>query len=261
MSTLAQLQRDFQQHILGERRDGFAERSVIASAAANSDVRVNVYTYAYRARLIEVLGNDFHGLRTMLGDEAFDQLGHAYVDAIRSKHFNVRWYGQHLAEFLQRNEPWSSEPALAEMALLEWTIGLSFDAPDQPPVDAAALESIAPEAWPQIGLKLHPSVQRLSLRFNTGIIRRAVDRAEALPAVAALESSESWIVSRRDTAVRYRVAADDESAALHAFSEGAVLAEVCSILCDWHAEDAVPMRAASLLKQWLYDHWVAELRF
>jgi hypothetical protein len=259
VNELAQLQLDFQQHVLGERRDGFASRSVVASAVADSAARVNVYTHAYAARLAEVLGNDFHGLRLLVGDEAFGRLAHAYIEATRSQHYNVRWYGQHLADFLKQNEPWSREPALAEMASLEWSIGLSFDAPDQPSIDVAALESIAPEQWPQLGLKLHPSVQTLSMQFNTGIIRRAVDRELALPAVAELAAPETWIVSRRDTAVRYRVAPADESAALQSFVDGAALAEVCALLCDWHAEDQVAMRAASLLKQWLYDQWVVQL--
>lgn len=259
MSALAGLQRDFQQHVLGERRDGFDSRSVVSSAVADGAMRVNVYTYAYRARLVEVLGNDFHGLRAMLGAEAFAQMGHAYVESIRSNHYNVRWYGQHLSRFLSDNLPWSNTPAIAEMANLEWTMGTSFDAPDESFLDAGALETLLPEQWPGLRLRLHPSVQLLALEFNTGAIRRAIDRDESIPPSERLAVPETWIVSRRDTAVRYRLAEVDEVAALKVFDESGSLAQVCAILCDWHAEDAVAMRAASLLKQWIYDQWVAEL--
>lgn len=258
MSALAGLQRDFQAYVLSRRDNLKLVRSVVATSAADAPTRLQVYAYAYRARLAEVLGNDFPGLRALTGAEDFAQLADAYVSATPSNHYNVRWYGKRFAEFIRTTSPWRDTPALAEMAQFEWTFGLSFDAADEAPVQASALETLAPEHWPHLRLRLHGAVHRLSLHWNVGALRRALDREETLPALVEFGEAQTWVVSRRDTAVRYRLALPDEAAALDAVASGATFADVCEILCEWHAEDGVAMHAATLLKQWIHDQWVTE---
>lgn len=259
MNALAGLQQDFQAYVLSRRDDVKLVRSVVATSAADAPARLGVYAYAYRARLIEVLSNDFPGLRALAGED-FAPLADAYVGATPSTHYNVRWYGERFAQFIRTTSPWSDTPALAEMAQFEWTFGLSFDAADEAPVQSSALETLAPEQWPHLRLRLHGAVHRLRLHWNVGALRRAVDREESLPAVVEFDAAQTWVVSRRDTVVHYRRAEPDEAAALDAVESDATFAEVCEILCEWHAEDSVAMHAATLLKQWIHDQWVTEFR-
>ncbi|MDR3386549.1 MAG: DNA-binding domain-containing protein [Rudaea sp.] len=259
MSALASLQHKFQRHVLSGCDGEDIGVSVIATPAADSSERLNVYVHAYRARLIEVLGNDFPGLCALTGAEKFNALCRDYVDATPSTHYNVRWYGERLAGFLSVTRPWSDTPALAEMARFEWALGLSFDAPDEAHVEPADVQSLAPEQWPELRLRLQGAVRRLGLRWNVSAIRRAVDREEAAAPLAELDAEQICVVSRQDTIVRYRLLPTDEAAALDAVENGACFAEICEVLCEWHSEDAVAMRAATLLSQWIQDQWVAEL--
>jgi hypothetical protein len=262
MSALAELQRCLQTHVLqpaSEPIERAAQAAVVASAAAGSAQRLGIYTYAYRARLLETLGNDYPGLRELAGADAFEQLGRGYIESTPSRYWNVRWYGGALAEYLANTPPWSAQIALAEMAAFEWHIGLAFDAGDETVVDVAEVARVAPEDWPQLRLRLHASLQRQTLNCNVNEIRRAVDHAEAVPALHPFEPAQPWVVWRKDLSVRYRRLEDDEAAALDAIAEGANFTELCELLCTWHAIDAVALRAATLFRLWIEDQWVSAL--
>ncbi len=259
MSTLAELQRGMQSSLLqGIARGDVIER-IVASPGADANARLGVYLQAYRARLLEVLGNDYPGLRKLAGADAFEHLALAYIDANPSTHYNVRWYGGALAGFLREAPDASAQPAFAAMAELEWAMGLAFDAAMDRTVDAAAMAAVAPAHWPGMGLRPHPSLQRVAFAWNVPDIRRAVDHDTVPPALCAWQPAQPWMVWRRQSGVRYRRLEDDEAAAFAAIADGASFAQVCELLCAFHPVDAVAARAASLFRGWIEDQWIAEL--
>jgi hypothetical protein len=260
MSSLAALQRRFASHLLGGDAVPPIAPAVVASTVADSTERLGVYRHAYRARLVEVLGNDFPSLRTLAGEQAFAELAQEYVAATPSRHFNVRWYGTGLAEFLRASGRWRGRPELGDMAALEWAIGLSFDAADDRAVGVHEIAAIAPEQWPGLRLQLHVAVQRIELRWNVGEIRRAIDNRGQLPSVRCLDEPEAWIVSRQDEVVRFRRLDPDEAVALDAAHSGACFAELCELLSLWHEPEAVALRAATLFKAWVLNRWISGLR-
>lgn len=255
MNALAELQRGMQAHVL--REDATALDAVAASADAGAGRRLGVYAHAYRARLLGVLRNDFPGLRALAGEDDFERLALAYVQATPSTHFNVRWYGARLPAFARERAPWSTRAELAEMAELEWKLGLAFDAADQASVEFAALAALAPADWPALRLGLDASLQRARLTRNVDAIRRAVDREEAAPALETLAAAQGWATWRREWIVRHRRLEDDEAAALDAVAQGATFADLCAQLCRWHAAEDVAARAATLLRRWVEDGWIA----
>jgi hypothetical protein len=254
MSTLAELQREMQAHVL--HGDGAAYRAIDATRGASAAERLHVYTHGYRARLLEILGNDFYALRALAGAEEFERLASAYIDATPSTHPNVRWYGGSLATFLRTQPPWSRHSEFADMAELEWAIGLAFDAADETVISFNDLAALSAQDWPCLRLRLHASVQRRRLAHNVDAMRRAIDRDEALPESQAAHAP-AWIAWRDSLSVRHRRLEDDEAAALAAVADGATFAELCERLCEWHAPDAVALRAASLLRRWIDEGWIA----
>ena len=72
--------------------------------------------------------NDHELLHRYLGDETFDEMGHAYVKARPSEHPNLRWFSQGLPEFLKSAEPYCDHPVLADLAALEKALNDAFDA-------------------------------------------------------------------------------------------------------------------------------------
>ncbi len=256
MSPLAQLQRQFQAYVMSG--DPLILPEVVAIDASKAQRRLDIYHQAYRLRLIEVLGNDFPGVKALAG-EHFTTLLQTYVEASPSPHFNVRWYGDRLAGFLAGHADAASTPALAEMAALEWDLTLVFDAVEEALVELADVGQVPPDAWATMRLSFASSLRCRVLHWNVAQIRRAMDQDEPLPTLAPLESAETEAIWRHDFKVRHRPLAVDEAAALNAARDGATFSDLCVLLCEWHAEDTVAMRAAELLKNWIHDQWVAAL--
>jgi hypothetical protein len=257
MSTLADLQRRFQAHVLHAAP---ALTEAVGSAEADAATRLQVYSGAYRSRLVEVLGNDFPGLRTLVGDEAFDSLCRAYIETHPSHHFNLRWYGGALAAFLESAAPWSTRPELGEMARLEWDLTLVFDAGDEPVVTAADVAALPAECWPAMKPRLHGAIRRRSCHWNTAAIRSAVDRGASVPPLQQLGTVEHRIVWRMRRDVRHRALEVDEAAALDAVTHGTTFEDLCELLTRWHATDDVAMRLVLLLKRWIGDEWLTALQ-
>ena len=256
MSALLKLENDFKDCMLGNTLD--MRGQIVSNAKASSEERVHVYVEGYRLRLLEVLQDNFPGLHGFLGDEQFDVLGRAYIDAHPSTHPSVRWFSQHLAAFLRDTEPYSSHPILTEMATFEWAQGLAFDAVDGEPLDMQALAAVPPESWGKVCFGFHPSVQRLDLDWNAPKIWQAVDTEEDAPEPAS-DGSVAWLVWRQDLTTRWRSLSPDEAWMLDAARDGASFGELCEGLCQWHAPEAVAMQAASYLKLWLSDGLVTSL--
>ena len=250
MNPLHQLQVSFKDCMLSNTLD--MQGQIVSNHKASAEERVHVYVEGYRLRLLEVLQDNFNGLREFLGDEQFDVLGRTYIDAHPSTHPSVRWFSQHLPMFLRDTEPYSNHPILAEMAAFEWAQGRAFDAADAEPLGLQALATVPPESWAQVKFSLHPSLQRLELHWNAPKIWQAIDAEEDVPEPAS-DESVSWLLWRQDLTTRWRSLGADETWMLDAASQGASFGELCEGLCQWHAPEAVAMQAASYLKLWLTD--------
>lgn len=75
MSEFARQQSDFQRAILTD--DGSVLSEILDSPRENRETLLGVYRYAYGSRLVEAMRNDHELLHRFLGDEMFDDMGHA----------------------------------------------------------------------------------------------------------------------------------------------------------------------------------------
>ncbi len=250
MKALLNLQEDFLGCMLEDRVDMAGQ--VVSTALAGAEERVKIYVDGYRLRLLEVLEDNFTGLHALLGDEAFDRLGRAYIDAHPSTHPSVRWFSQHLADFLRRTPPYDAQPYLAEMAAFEWTQGLVFDASDAPVADIQVMATVAPDAWAGLRFQLHPSVRFLTLEWDIPAAWQVLEAGEA-PELRQGDAPATWLLWRADLLTHWRSLVEDETWALTAVAEGKNFGELCEGLCQWHDPSAVAMQAASFLKRWLTD--------
>ena len=248
--TLPSLEQDFDRHV--RAGDAGMLARVVGDARGDAATRLGVYAHAYRARLHEVLESDFPGVQALAGHERFRALTDAYVAAHPSTHFNARWFGNRFAEFLAGHDA-----ALAEMARLEWAMTLVFDHPDEPVAGLEAAAAIAPERWGDMQVVLVGALRQLELRHNSAEVRRAVDQGEPIPATAGLPEPVDCLAWRKSHEVYTRVLAADEAAALASVQAGHTFGQVCEALGD---DEAAALRAAGLLRRWLEDGLVRELR-
>ncbi|HEY9051517.1 MAG TPA: DNA-binding domain-containing protein, partial [Gammaproteobacteria bacterium] len=99
MTQLAKLQQTFQECVLHPDKPVSAAW-VSASGRAAPETQLSIYTYAYAARLTEVLANDYPAVLMAIGEDLFNELAHDYIQAYPSHHFSLRDFGRHLSEFI-----------------------------------------------------------------------------------------------------------------------------------------------------------------
>ena len=148
MSDFARQQAEFQRGILSDDDTVLAE--ILDSPREKRDALFGVYRYAYGSRLVEAVRNDHELLHLYLGDEVFDEMGHAYVKAHPSQHPNLRWFSKSLPDFLRSNAPYSDHPVLSDLAALEKALNDAFDAAEGAVVALTDMAGFAPEAWSEL---------------------------------------------------------------------------------------------------------------
>lgn len=227
-----------------------------------------VYRHAYRARLVAALRDNYGVLAQVMGDEAFDALAAAYVEANPSPHASIRWYGDGLADFLAGHET-LAHPAFVDVARMDWTLRAVFDAADDAPLDIEALQQLAPEQWPTLRLAPRASARLLAIDWAiepawAALARHAEQRA-AGEADVDLELPEPEPLTHRLLAwrpqleTRWRSLEADEAALVSAVFEGADWSRLGEIAVERWGEAEAPTRLVRCLQQWVADGWLRAL--
>ncbi|NQV43625.1 MAG: putative DNA-binding domain-containing protein [Rhodospirillales bacterium] len=222
-----------------------------------------VYDQAYMIRLMEILGEDFPGVHTLLGDERFATAARDYIRARPSTKRSVRWLGSNFTCWMRKTEPWRDLPVVADMAAFEWALGLAFDAPDCDPIAIDALAAVPPEAWGDLRFGFHPALNTLELAFDVAPFQQAVAAErdpEAFPETLNLPGT--WAVWRdaETLMVRYRPLPADEGAGLSVLRRDGDFATLCEILAASGEAETAAIRAAVFLRHWIGAGWITGLK-
>ena len=251
MTHLAKLQQQFQNRVL-LTPDADTPAWISRGGRAHPRIQLRVYSYAYRARLKEVLAKDFPALQRAIGDEAFEQLADTYIDAHPSHHYSLREFGSLLPHFIRRNADPALRPWLYELANFEWALCAAFDAPDAPCLSEQVMAGVAPADWPGLCFSVHPTVQRLGFQWNIPFMWQVLTSDTPTEVTAQGDDKEShWLIWREQLVVRYRSLEDDEQVALDILCAGGRFDEICTALAAFYPVEQVPLRAASMLKTWI----------
>ena len=109
MNALKDIQDRFQQAIL--QGDGNAIFDDIKDSPKEKKATLlGVYQFAYGARLLEFLQNDYPIVWGYVGDESFEKFAAGYIKAYPSDQPNARWYGRYFAEFLRTDKKAQQTP-------------------------------------------------------------------------------------------------------------------------------------------------------
>lgn len=265
MNQLQNLQHTFQTCVLNS--DNSSSTSWIsASGRVTPEVQLSAYSYAYKARLLEVLMNDFPAMLMAIGEEQFFLLADDYINAHPSQYFSLRDFGNKMMAFvlekIKSNEGdvnWQDKLWLYELGLFEWTLGQAFDAVDDKIFTEQDMSVIASEDWPYLKFKLHSSVQRLDFEWNTPEIWQSLTADTPTEVEAAKDEQSSWLIWREQLVTRFRSLGIDEQIALDTVRKGGSFTDVCEALASIMEEENVPMHAASLLKVWITQGLIREL--
>jgi hypothetical protein len=257
MKRLAAIEAQFQDHVLAG--DSAVAAEIDGSSQEFRDARLSIYRDAYRMRLTEVLGNDYEVLHAYLGDELFNDLAADYIAAHPSTFRNVRWFGGKMAQFLGATPRYAEHPELAELARFEWALGQAFDSADEDAVRFEDVASVPPQAWAELRFRAHPSLKTMAMGTNAVAIWKAIGD-ETVPSPAAiLAEPVTWAIWRKLRSPFFRSLPNDEAWALNAMLSQASFGEICAGLCEWVAQEEAAARAASLLRGWVEEGWIAQL--
>jgi hypothetical protein len=245
--TLRELQQDMQRHLLGE--ESTVTAAIVDAPPLPAADRLAIYRNAYQVRLIDAMHDTYPILHGLLGDEAWLDLGQAYVAAHPSVFRSIRWYGGGLAAFVANCPPYD-EPILAEIALLEWTLAEVFDARDAEVLERAALAAVDPAAWGSLTFQFHPSLRRLQFSWNTAAVWKAMSRDETPPRPELAAAPAPWLLWRQNLQNYFRSMSGAESAALDSALRGRSFGEICEDLSALLPDDEIPAAAAGLLGTW-----------
>lgn len=179
ISPLHSLQRRFSALVRSDRApessDGTWLRDVPPVELA---VRVGAYQYAYWARLVESLEEDFPRVRSRMGARAFDSLARRYLQIHPSRFSSVAEISRGFPEFLASRPAEEAAPYLADLARLEWAECL-VALEELPPSNLAALGALAPADLERAVMLVNPSLQLVGTRFPVHRLRRGEAPAES----------------------------------------------------------------------------------
>lgn len=150
---------------LGVRSPRGLERIVTAGPELSAAERLGIYHYAYHARLVDCLADDYPALVTALGQRGFARLARKVIAAHPSDGPNLNFYGRHLATYLRRHrDACRSRAFILDLARLEWAMVEVLHAQAAPVFSVAALQGIPAERWAR--MRLRPSATVRILRFG-----------------------------------------------------------------------------------------------
>lgn len=249
MSDLARQQAEFQRGILSGDDSVLAE--IPDSPREKRETLFGVYRYAYGSRLVDALRNDHELLHLYLGDEMFDEMGHAYVKARPSEHPNLRWFSQGLPEFLRSNAPYSQYPVLGDLAALEKALNDAFDGSDSAVVSLNDVAAFAPDIWKDLTFTAHPTAARLDLTTNAAAIWRALKNDETPPDAEILQEPARLLVWRQDNTPMFRELPAEEAMMWDEAATGMAFGVLCSMLATYDDPDNAAARGAGYLHGWV----------
>lgn len=221
---------------------------------------LQIYSYAYRSRLIEVLGSDHEKLTIFLGAKEFDRLAGEFVATHPSQVRSLRHYGARLPEFLQASDHPEAARA-AQLCHFERTLLDVYDSPSDDQLNPDTLQALAPEAWPTLTLTPHSSL-RIFVDETTAIpVWQICNQAKKQPWPVSDGAGEPWALWRdRSRVCQFRHMEKTECAAMQAMLiEQKSLAEAAEDLIELVAAESLAPLLQGWLQQWFVDGLVSQI--
>jgi hypothetical protein len=219
----------------------YASRFIKPNDRLTSFERLEIYNRQYWFRVLSALGEDFPGLRAVLGERRFDAMARAYLIANPSRSFTLRNLGSRMEAWLRQNPNGAgvNQKLALDIARLEWADIEAFDGKAEPPLRP---EDLSGAAGARMKLTLQPYVRLLSFRYPVDDllleVRKEDDdtdfasnafterrKRKRVRAVAKLKPARIFLaVHRIDYSVYFRRIEPEEFSILIALRQGKTLA-------------------------------------
>ena len=163
MSSLHDLQSAMSTMIWAQDFDAMTDQ--IGGDPARGSAGLAVYRNNVFASLSAALADTYPVCHRLVGEDFFKACAHHYIRAYPTAEPVLAFYGGHFAEFLKTFEPAAGLAYLPDVARLEFAWLEAYHAADVAPIDMSALQSLSPEQFAKIHLRLHPSLRLVASAF------------------------------------------------------------------------------------------------
>jgi hypothetical protein len=162
-------------HSLAERQRSFAAAlldpalpsppGLVGPDGKPSSRRFAVYRNNVMVGLTQTLKDAYPAVHRIVGPEFFHALARAYAVGDLPRSPMLFDYGAGLPDFIDRFEPASVLPYLADVARIERAWTEAYHSAEAAPIGSSMFSEIDPDLLPNLNLVLHPSVRIVRSRF------------------------------------------------------------------------------------------------
>jgi hypothetical protein len=163
MQSLAELQRGFVAALLDPALPTPA--GLVGPDGKPSSTGFAVYRNNVMVGLTQTLKDAYPAVHRIVGSEFFHALARAFVVGALPRSPMLFDYGAGLPDFIDRFEPASVLPYLADVARIERAWTEAYHSAEASPISHSAFAEIDPDLLPDVGFVLHPSVRIVRSRF------------------------------------------------------------------------------------------------
>jgi len=181
--------------------------------------RFSVYRNNVVVGLIDALKQSFPAVTRIVGDEFMTAMARVFVATSPPDSPILLNYGAGFAGFIEGFAPAASLPYLADVARMEWAWHEAYHAQDMPPLDPAALASVAAEDFERVIFSPHPSLRLVASKQRAlSIWQMNIEGGEPRP--IELAEAERAVFLRPGVEVQARLVSADSFAFLQSLAAG-----------------------------------------
>jgi hypothetical protein len=159
MPRLRDVQEGVRLAVLGRTRPEII--AAIQEEAGLAEARLKIHINNVHLSLTAALKANFPVVCRVVDERFFDYAAHDFIATHPPTSPCLSEYGAALPGFLERFEPARGLPYLGDLARLEWGLLEAAQAEDAPSIDTALLRRIAVADYPNLTLRLDPSMRLL----------------------------------------------------------------------------------------------------
>jgi hypothetical protein len=205
--------------------------------------QLEIYREQFWLRHTSALLEDFPGLSEVLGQRDWERLVEGYLADHVPRSFTLRDLGRALPEYVAGQRDLPHLDLCTSMARLEWAYVEVFDAADAPPLDAAELAGIPPEAWEHARIQLSPALRLVAVTHPVADLRRALRRGDASESLPIPDAKQQYLVIYRHQRRLYDKRVSPAAfALLREFERGTPLVAACERAIEQEPDEAAELQ-------------------
>jgi hypothetical protein len=221
ISTLRELQRQFQQAVLGG--DAAEIAAAIRGDGLDAAARIGIYRNHAFATLGASLRGSFPVVCRLVDERFFAYAAHEYLRGRPPRSRRLVEYGADFPDFLAGFEPCKGLPYLADVARFEWALKIAASVREAASLPPQTLAEVPINHAAYVALHLQPSLSYVSSPWPIDAIWQANQKSE-VPSVDLASGGAKLEIRRTGGAVAWRRLDPATFAFRAALADGLVLA-------------------------------------